>query len=185
MQTFRYILLPIFLLTTFPLIAQDELGAVDRSDVYWGETAEREDIEASDLPTVVLKSFEKSEYSDMKMVDVQKIVAKPMKDSDDPYRTVPEDSLVEGDKWQDTEMLDSAYEDRPYRMREDNRDMAETYYQDTYDNTETLSDSLITEDAFKDERNTYYEIEVNGEVASYKLLFTEQGDIRHTEIIDS
>lgn len=182
MHTRQYIMLLSLLIASISLNAQD-MGAVDRSDVQWGETAERQDIQASNLPTEVLKGFETSEYSDMSIIGVQKIIARPLKDSDD-HRAVPEDSLMEGEKMEDTEILDSAYADRPYRMREDKRDIAETYYQDTYDHVETLSDSLIVDDVYKDTNKTYYEIEVNGEVASYKLLFNDQGDIRHTEIMD-
>ncbi len=174
MHTFSYLLCLLLFLGTFPLIAQDNPGTVDRSDIYWGETVKRENIEAGDLPTEVLKGFETSEYSDMDMMEVHKIVAKPMKDSEDPYRTVPEN----------IDILDTAYQNRPYRMREENNDIAQTYYQDTYDNVESLSDSLIVDDAFKDKKNTYYEIEVSGNVASYKLLFTEQGDIRNAKIMD-
>lgn len=180
----KYMLFSFLIFATLPTMAQEK-GAVDRTDVPWGETTQREKIEASELPTEVLIGFEKSGYSDMNMLDIQKVVARPLKDSEDPYRTVPEDSLIEGETADDMSILDSAYADRPYRMREDNRDIAETYYQDTYDNTETLSDSLIVDDAFKDEQKTYYEIEVSGDVASYKLLFDEKGDIQHTEIMDS
>lgn len=183
MQTIQYIFLSVLLFGSLTLSAQ-EMGAVDRSDVYWGETAEREAIETSDIPTEVLKGFETSEYSEMDMMGVQKIIAKPMRDAEDPYRAVPEDSMVDGQVMEDMDMLDSAYEDRPYRMREENNDIAQSYYQDSYDNKESLSDSLIVDDAFKDQKNTYYEIEVNGEVASYKLIFDEQGNIRHTEIMD-
>jgi hypothetical protein len=183
MHTRKLIILFSFIFISASLNAQ-EMGAVDRSDVQWGETAEREVIKASELPTEVLKGFETSDYSDMKIMGVQKIIARPLKDSEDPYRAVPEDSLMDGKKMEDTEMLDSAYADRPYRMREDNRDIAETYYQDTYDNVETLSDSLMVEDVYKDTNNTYYEIEVDGEVASYKLIFNDEGDIRHTEIME-
>ncbi|MFP4088959.1 MAG: hypothetical protein ACLFUB_12910 [Cyclobacteriaceae bacterium] len=168
--------------------AQQDSGeqAVDPTDIYWGETTKREVIEASELPTEVLKSFEKSEYSDMDMIGVQKITGKPVvKNENDAYSSVPEDSLLDGDTVETYDVLDSAYEDRPYRMREENNDIAETYYQDSYDNSASLSDSLIVDKSFQDERRTYYEIEVAGDVASYKLLYSDEGELHYTRITDS
>lgn len=185
MHTFKYLLYACLFFATFPLMAQDDSGSFDHSDIYRTETAERENIVAAELPAEVRKSFETSEYSDMDMQDVQKVIARPRKNPVSPYPTTDGDSLTEDVVGEQMDKLDSAYKDTPYRMREDKNDIAETYYQDSYDQPQMLSDSLVTEDALKDEKATYYEIEVSGNVASYKLLFSERGDIRNAKIMDN
>jgi hypothetical protein len=190
MNIFKYLFSALFTITlsvSFAFAQQDSgESGVDPSDVYWGETTDREVIEAAELPTEVIKSFEKSEFSDMDMMGVQKITGKPVvRNQNNAYNAIREDSLVDGDPSAGYDILDSAYKDRPYRMREENNDIAESYYQDSYDNSASLSDTLIVDKAFQDERNTYYEIEVAGEVASYRLLYDEEGELHTTEIIDS
>lgn len=69
MHTHQYSLFFILLVLALPLNAQDA-DTADRSVTQKHETAERKDIKASALPTQVLKSFETSECSDMKIVKV-------------------------------------------------------------------------------------------------------------------
>ena len=179
MHTHQYSLFFILLAFALPLNAQNA-DTTDRSATQWHDNAERKDIKASALPTQVLKSFETSEFSDMNIVKVHKVIFRPGEGSETSNAPSPKESNQAGNEAeQDTEVPQ-----RDYRIRDERQDIAETYYQDTYNQLGKPTDSLTFNENNPDTEATYFEIQVKGEVSAYRLFFNDRGDIRHTEIMD-
>lgn len=172
MLKLSYRLLAILLFAALSLQAQIDPDAVQEFDVYEKETAEKKLIDAAELPWEVRNSFKSSHYKEMEIIDAYRVYAIPM-DSATLAAEKNEDDAVKFDN--DT---------LTYREKEDKYDIAETYYQDTYDNTENLGDSLANESQAPTGKAVYFELEVSGETTNYRLFFDRYGKLRHAETTD-
>lgn len=177
-----FVALTVFSATNVFAQAQD-IATPDSSNIYIGEAVGRSQIESTELPAEVMDSLAASKYGEMDMIAIYKVDIIPGKETatDSTLRT-----------------SDSTSSQRPYTMRNENLDLNETYYQDTYedlpkqqegttqenatgeDMTEDIdptSESQVTEKQKPDNVDTYYEIEMDG---GFVLLFDEKGLLTHT-----
>ncbi|MDF9798553.1 hypothetical protein OKW21_003816 [Catalinimonas alkaloidigena] len=176
-----------FALTIFTisdLFAQAQNPAMtDSSNVYLGEAIGRSQIELSELPEEVTESIKATAYGDMNMIAVYKLSIVPGQET-------ATDSIINASMSKDGSR-------RPYRMRNDNLSLNETYYQDTYNDIrneemestaqENATDADMTEDEAAQKEmpsnvEVYYEIEVNDEdkADTYVLMFDDSGQLTHT-----
>ena len=165
MSSLKYTLVSFFLFFLYPSFGQEVGTEANETSLKSTDAVERASIETSELPTEVLKGLEQSEYSKMEVVKAQIVTAHPRSILDSTKRSSENMNMHE------KSMNDSTI-DQSYSQVEDSRDVAQTYYQDTYDNTEPF------EKGANQSRKTFYEIQVSEGAANYKLLFDDSGTIR-------
>lgn len=165
----------------------DQLATPDSTNIYIGEAVGRSPIEATELPKEVIDSLKSSKYAEMDMIAVYKVNIVPGKET-------ATDSTMRN--------AEAANSRRPYKMRDENLDMNETYYQDTYNDVEEekvgtaqenatdadmtedidpTSEGQVTQKQVPDNVDTYYEIEMNG---GFVLLFDDKGLLTFTSSED-
>jgi hypothetical protein len=189
---YKFIFLAFAVFAASDLFAQAQNPAMpDSSNIYLGEAIGRSQIDVSELPEEVAGSIEASEYGDMNMVAIYKVDIVPGKET-------TTDSII-------NKSINENESSRPYRMRNDNLSLNETYYQDTYndlqkeeldestaqenvtdadktDGLDTSTEDQVSQSQIPDNVEVYYEVEVNGKdkAEGYVLLFDANGQLTHT-----
>lgn len=182
----KVIFFTLALLSATSLYAQDQ-ASPDSTNIYIGEAVGRSQIDAAELPAEVMDSLQSSKYKEMDMIAIYKVDIVPGKE------TITDSTLRTSDS---TNSL------RPYRMRNGDMDINQTYYQDTYqdlpkqqegtaqenatdsdmtEDTDPTSESQVTQKQKPNNVDTYYEIEMDG---GFVLLFDEKGLLTHTSSED-
>lgn len=192
MKTIQYtsLFFAVAFLSAAGVFAQDQATeGPDSTNIYLGEAVGRSQIDMEELPKEVMDSLKSSRFGDMEMVAIYKVDVVPGNETATDSAMRSEDPMAS---------------QRPYSMRDNDMDLEQTYYQDTYDDVleegteresipqETTSDTDMRKDIDPTDEgqvtqkqkptnvDTYYEIEVSGDSDGYVILFNEKGQLTHT-----